>query len=181
MFARGFKSWCEGIALQYRVELSLRPHDPLDAHALAAHLGATVWAVDQIPGLSKETQRILLVEDRESWSAVTIGIGRQKLIITNSSHSDARDSSNLMHELSHLILDHEAAQVIINAAGTILVGTFGKQQEAEATWLAGCLLLPAEAIAFIEARAMPDKDVFQRYCVSPDMLKFRLQRRSVTL
>ena len=51
MFTRGFKSWCENVALQQRRELTLHPIDPLDPRTLAEHLNILVWKAEEVPGL----------------------------------------------------------------------------------------------------------------------------------
>jgi len=49
-----------------------------------------------------------------------------------------------------------------------------KQQEAEADWLAGCMLLPRDALVTIKQRRIAPEDAAQVYGVSRAMLKYRL-------
>ncbi|HET9642622.1 MAG TPA: ImmA/IrrE family metallo-endopeptidase [Burkholderiaceae bacterium] len=51
------------------------------------------------------------------WSAVTLIVGDRKVIILNTSHSAARQSSDLMHELAHLIRGHSAQEVDVSEEG----------------------------------------------------------------
>ena len=92
MFARGFKTWCETIALQHRRALKLRPTDRLKPQAVAASLGVPVYGIEEIPGLDTQVLHTLLHEDPDSWSAVTITNGRKSVIILNSSHSGGTPS-----------------------------------------------------------------------------------------
>jgi Zn-dependent peptidase ImmA (M78 family) len=83
---------------------------------------------------------------------VTILAHGKKLIIVNSDHGRARQNSSIMHELAHLILDHDAARVDVSPQGLMLLDTYDKAQEAEADWFAGALLVPREALlAFFAA------------------------------
>ena len=75
MCARGFKTWCETIALQHRRALKLRPTDPLKPQAVAASLGVPVYGIEEVQGLDTQVLHILLHEDPDSWSAVTITTG----------------------------------------------------------------------------------------------------------
>ncbi len=104
MFARGFKNWCETIAVHHRRALKLAPVAPLDPHAAAKFLDVQVRGVEEIPGLDPKLLRMLLEEDPDSWSAMTITNGRKSVIILNSSHRGGRPASDLMHELAHIII-----------------------------------------------------------------------------
>jgi hypothetical protein len=101
VFARGFKSWCENTAVLQRKALGLQPEDPLDAYVLSQHLGIDVWNAEEVPGVDQVSLAVLLREDPDSWSAITLSIGSRDLVILNSAHSGGRPASNLMHELAH--------------------------------------------------------------------------------
>lgn len=47
------------------------------------------------------------------------------------------------------------------------------QQEDEANWLSGCLLLPRPALLFIMQSAMDQEEACRRYKVSDDLLTYR--------
>src|SRR5713226_5718253 len=117
MFERGFKAWCERLALEKRKELKLRPHDPLGAMSLAQNLGIAICTVENVPNLSDKAKRVLLKEDPDGWSAVTICFNGRKLIILNSAHSVGRQASDLMHELAHHLLGHKQSPVQISQEG----------------------------------------------------------------
>lgn len=124
MFERGFKTWCENYSAQRRRDMGLAAHDPLDARQLAAHLGIRVWTPEDISGIKTETLAVLLRNDGVTpscWSAVTLIVGSRKVIILNSSHSSARQSSDLMHELAHLIRGHVAQEVDVSEEGLMLL------------------------------------------------------------
>lgn len=174
MFERGFKSWCEIISAQYRKELKIGPSDPIDPYALAALLNITIWPVNKIPGLDAQTLSILTVKDKDSWSAATISLNNDHLIITNPTHSKARTASDLMHEMSHLIIGHEPARVDVSEDNILLLNTYDKTQEQEADWLCGCLLLPRTALLRIKRMNWAVTEAAGNYGVSVDMLRYRM-------
>jgi Zn-dependent peptidase ImmA (M78 family) len=173
MYERGFKSWCERVALQQRRELNLKPVDPLDAHRLAEHLSILVWTADQIPELDAECLRVLIQEDSDSWSAITLCTGTKDLIILNPVHSEARRASDMMHEIAHILIGHEPARVDVSEDGLLLLNTYDKKQEDEAKWLAGCLLLPRDALLLIRRLRIDAATAAEKFGVSQPMVEFR--------
>jgi Zn-dependent peptidase ImmA (M78 family) len=174
VFERGFKSWCERVAITQRGDLNLRPSESLDARRLARHLGVIVWTAHQVPGLDSKYLRILVNKDADSWSAVTLCSGVNDLIIVNPAHSEARVASDIMHELSHIIIGHEAARVDVSEDGLMILSSYDRQQEEEAKWLSGCLLLPREALLLIRRRRTSLEGAAAEYGVSVAMLNYRL-------
>ena len=138
---RGFKAWCERTANHYRQAVGVSPSEALDPRRLADHLGVRVATPEGIPTLSDAARRQLVEVDAASWSAVTIAHGDARLVILNSGHSDARQNSSLAHELAHLILNHTTDQPRLSHEGLLFRGAFDKEQEDEANWLGGCLLV----------------------------------------
>lgn len=172
--ARGFKSWCEQTSIQQRRQLGLKPTDPIDAFQLAEAVGVSVWTADEVPGFEPECLKTLTVDDPSSWSAVTLTAGAITLTILNPTHSPGRRASNLTHEISHILIGHKPARIDISEDGLLVLNTFDKKQEEEADWLAGCLLLPREALVRLR-RANTELAVIERtYGVSSAMLRFRL-------
>jgi Zn-dependent peptidase ImmA (M78 family) len=175
VFARGFKSWCETIALQRRRALALTPVDPVPPDRLAASLRIIVRGVEEVPQLDAPSRRILLHQDPDSWSAVTITDGSRSVVILNSTHSRGRSASDLMHELAHLIIGHRPGRVDLTEDGALMLNTYDRQQEDEANWLAGCLLLPRPALLWLRKRRLSLADATLHFGVSMDMLQYRLR------
>lgn len=179
---RGYKTWCETHAAKTRFELGLLKTSPLNPWELAKHLGIRVWTPHDVPGLSSEKKDILLRNDGKSsscWSAVTLIVGEKTLVILNASHSLARQASDLMHELAHRILKHEPEQMSISSEGLMLLKAYEKEQEEEADWLAGTLLLPRDALVYIRLQGMPDDEAIAQYGVSKSMYKYRMSLTGV--
>jgi Zn-dependent peptidase ImmA (M78 family) len=178
MFARGFKTWCETVAAQHRRALGLQARDPLDPTILAESLGVQVRSLDEVPDLDDGSRRVLL-EDSGGWSAVTITNGSKSVVILNSAHSAARSASDLMHELAHLLIGHKAGRVDITEDGSLILNTYERSQEDEANWLAGCLLLPREALLWIVRQGLEPDVAAQRYGASLAMFQYRLNVTAV--
>lgn len=181
MFERGFKTWCERVSIQQRRDLNLSPTDPLDPRRLADNLKVEIWAAEQVPDLDPEYLKTLLYEDPSSWSAVTLKVGLHTLIIVNSAHSRARQASDLMHEIAHIIIGHDPSRIDVGEDGLLMLHSYDKKQEDEANWLAGCLLLPREALMFVRRRKLGAREIQTKYGVSSEMLEYRLRMSGVDL
>jgi hypothetical protein len=177
-FPRGFKTRCEALSLQVRNRLRLRLEDVLTPEALAEDLGVALWSPNEIGGLTGEVRGRLEGEDRDEWSAVTIGVETNPVIVFNSAHSRRRKASTLMHELAHVLLDHAPGNMFFGPGG-IALRTHDPDQESEADWLAGCLLLPRDALLAARKRGVPDEEICESYGVSRDMLRFRINATGI--
>lgn len=180
-FRRGFKSWCETTAVQFRMALGMAGHQPLSANALAAHIGVRVIDVDEIVGLSPASLRQLTETDAASWSAMLVSFGDKHVVVMNTAHSLARRASSLMHECAHVILNHKPEEAGHAAGGLLMVSGYRPQQEAEADWLAGTLLLPRVALLAIVRAGRSNQEAARTYGVSEDLLRMRLDRTGVNL
>lgn len=183
MFERGFKAWCERYSLEAREAIDLEAHSPLDTVKFARHLGIRVWTPQDVPGLSQESLAVLLRNDGKTascWSAVTLVVQDKVVVILNTSHSPARQASDLAHELSHRIRGHEAREVNVTEDGLMLLKDYDKQQEEEADWLSGCLLLPREALVSIKRRQLSEIDAANEYGISQKMLRYRMGMSGVS-
>lgn len=182
MFERGFKAWCEKYATNKRVELGLPHHAPLDAFKLAKNLGVKVWTPHDVPGLRKESLDVLLRNDGKTpscWSAVTLVVNQRILVILNSSHSPARQSSDLTHELAHHIRGHKAQEVAVTPGGLMMLKSYDKIYEEEADWLSSCLLLPREALVDIKRSGLEPAEAAEKFGVSVKMLSYRMAMTGV--
>lgn len=171
---KGFKSSCESVSHQLRKKLELKETDPLDPYLLAKYLNIKIITPKEIPGLTDHDLKILLNDGSDSWSAVTLSINGQQTIILNSSHSPARTSSDLMHEISHILLGHTPSAIDVTEEGLLMLNIFNSEQEKEADWMSGTLLLPREALVLIKRKKWDSQITKSIYKVSDHMLNFRL-------
>jgi Zn-dependent peptidase ImmA (M78 family) len=175
-FKRGFKTKSEDIAVQYRSYLNLSAKDPMPAKNLAEHLGIKVLTPHDVFKGNHETLDYLI--NSEEWSALTLPCkSGDRVIIHNSRHSKARQESNIMHEIAHIICEHKAPT---NNIGIVL-RDYNEEQEKEAEWLGGCLQLPREALIWALERKMNNDEIAVFFNASNDMVRFRLNKTGAKL
>lgn len=181
MFRRGFKTWAEEVALRVRQKLELFPAAPLDVFQLAKLLSVPILNPDDLGALPDDCKRRLTGVHSDVWSAITVTNGKHYLIVMNTAHAPTRRNSDLAHELAHVILGHEPSMMFATPGSAIVLRTHNKEQEDEANWLAGCLLLPRDALFSIRRRRLIDDEACREYGVSVAMLRFRLNVSGVNI
>jgi uncharacterized protein DUF955 len=181
VFRRGFKSWCEETALTVRAHQGLATTAPLSPFVLARELHVEVIEPAVLKDLPEDVRRRLLREHSDSWSAVTIPNGRTQLIVYNPTHSIARQNSDLMHELAHIVLGHKPTMMFVDPNADLAVRSHNQAQEEEANWLSGCLLLPRAVLLHIKAVQLSDSIACHEYGVSVKMLTYRMNVSGVNL
>ena len=169
---RGFKARCEEMAHSLRLELDLDPTAPLSPNHLASYLDVSIWSVTEL-GLSEKDVRQLVYEDPDAWSAITVSASGREAIIVNPNHRGGRYSSDVMHELAHLLLGHTPVTWFFVGSDDLALRGYDTAAEEEASWLAGALLLPREALVRTQRQRAADPDICERYGVSNQMLRFR--------
>ncbi len=179
MLRRGFKSQCERRSTEFRKRLARRPADPLSAIDLANHVGVTVWSAAQVDGFSEGDLKQLTKIDKESWSAFTLRVRNQHLIVFNPGQTEPRVNSVVMHELSHIMLGHELASAGMTEDGHLIPSNYDQDQEDEAGWLGGTLLLPRPALLAIRRAELTDDQTMFEYQVSRKMLTWRFRMTGV--
>lgn len=178
LFERGFKSWCENTSVAIRKRIGINSFSPLSPYELATRLGVTVWKLEDVIGLSQATREYLSSTQGDEWSAVTILVNGEEIILVNPTHSIARQSTDLMHELAHIIKKHNAAQVFVSESGYSL-RTFDEKQEAEADWFAGSLLLPRAVLEHCTYNHIPLYTILQDYVVSRTLYNYRVRMMGI--
>lgn len=170
---RGFKAWAEREAATQRVALRLSREDPLPARQLAAHLQVVVIGPEQVPGVTPRLLSQLLRIDPSSWSAFTLVSTKCSLIVHNTSSSPARQESDLMHEMAHLLCKHKPVEVVgIDGLPFALRG-YDAEHEEEARWLGACLQLPREALSWALRNGWCNADIATYYGASLDQVQYR--------
>lgn len=178
LFNRGFKTWCENTAIGIRKKMGLASSSPLSPHDLAEKLNVVIWQLSSVPNLNPEVSNYLSSTEGDEWSAVTVEANSRKIIVTNPTHSPARRASDLMHELAHIILSHDAVKVFITPEGYAL-RDFNEKQEAEANWFAACLLLPREALTHCLYKRKTTDEAIEEYGVSRQLYTYRQHKTGV--
>lgn len=176
---RGFKSWAERTSASLREELGLSYLDPLLPPKLASYLKVLLWTPQDVPGLPQDVLQQLLSHDPGGWSAVTVLCGATAIVVYNPTHLRGRQSSDIIHELAHIILAHEPAQLIMSHDGSLVMRSYDQKQEDEANCLAWSLLLPREGLLTCRRRGMTAANIAERYQVSETLASFRLNTTGV--
>ncbi|RWQ69329.1 MAG: ImmA/IrrE family metallo-endopeptidase [Mesorhizobium sp.] len=179
LLRRGFKTWCENAARGYRRELGLVAYGALNPRQLAATQGIRIWVPDEIPGLSENALYQLTKKDPSGWSAVTICVEDMSLIITNDRHSNERQNNSIMHELSHIILEHKPGRVFVSSTGQMLLSEYDRVQEEEANCFSGTLLVPRDALLHVLGQGADFVSAARHFEVTRDLLQMRVNLTGV--
>lgn len=169
---RGFKTRCEEMSHSLRAEIGLSATAALPPDQLASYLGVAVWSVTML-GLNENDLSQLTDKDPDSWSAITVSASGHEAIIVNPNHRKGRYSSDVMHELTHLLLGHSPSTMFFVANGDMALRGYDQLAEEEANWLAAALLLPREALVSTRRRRLAAEQICEHYGVSKQMLRFR--------
>jgi Zn-dependent peptidase ImmA (M78 family) len=167
---RGFKSEANAIARELRLELGLSVTAPLDPWRLAQHLAIPVVKLSSMRRVAESAVLQFMRTDPEAFSAVTVFSGAKRVIVVNDAHARSRQASDLAHELAHSLLWHEPTATF-DAQG---MRQWNSEQEEEAQWLAGALLISEEAALSIVRRGLSLSDAAKLYGTSSDMVRGRI-------
>lgn len=171
---RGFKSECESQATAIRAGLGLTSCGPLDPRVLAADLDIPAHPLSSLTGNGAvgDAVRHVMEVDRSVLSAMTIFPDwprRRRVIIFNDANLPVRQNSDLAHEIAHGLRLHEPRHAIVHGCRDC-----SKQEEDEAAWLAGCLLVPRDAALAVAMSGTPLELAAARYGVSAQMMTWRV-------
>lgn len=166
---RGFKSEAERIAESVRADLGLSAAEPATPEALADFLGVEIRAGDSL--IPRSRFEALEELQPDAFSACTFRPSEDRVVVVFNPLSKRR-TSNLAHELSHVLLDHELSRVETLAGMTFL--SCDSVQEEEAGWLSGCLLLPRPLLLAEVRKGLKATEIAQKCGVSEAMARYRL-------
>lgn len=165
--------------MEIRKSLGISPDDPLQGVDLARQFRATIWNERDVVNVPALDLRQLTVIDGQSWSAFTLRIGNRHLVLVNSSQSPPRVNSVIMHELAHIALGHELHSASVSDDGYLIPSNYSQDQEDEADWFGGTLLLPRPALLRIRRDGLSDAAAMNKYLTSEEMLKWRFRMTGV--
>lgn len=175
---RGFKSHAERLAVETRTRLECRADESISLAQLATDLEIALIPADNLVPRDRLEALQRIQDDAFSAATFRLADGR-RVVVYNPLHSPGRTRSNLAHELAHIILQHTVRT--IEQVGGLTFLTCDIEQEEEADWLAGCLLLPRELL-FREARkGKTSVDIARIHETSEAMAKFRLNASGVLI
>lgn len=172
---RGFKTWAEEQATEFRLKLGIRPDAPMPVERLAEELGVEIITPSEVPGITPALLEALLTNDLSGWSAATVQTPELTVVVYNVSHSLPRRESDLMHELAHIICKHPAIRMVTIAG--MPVREYSDPQEEEAGWLGSSLHLPRAALWNATRLGLSTAAIMSRFNASEPMVRYR---RNVT-
>jgi Zn-dependent peptidase ImmA (M78 family) len=141
-------------------------------------LGVLVFGANELDLPAADAEQ-LLIRDHESWSGMTIREHDATVVVLNSAHPRTRQASTLMHELAHLVLDHGPTEVHVSESGHLLLSDYSDEQEDEADWLMGALLLPRVALLQHRSSGRTPAQIAATFHVSVELCQWRLRMTGV--
>ncbi len=167
---RGFKREAQAIAEEVRADLQLGPLAALDPRVLAAHLDIPIVALSSYSTAIPTAVHHFSHIEPACFSAVTVFHGRVRTVVHNDSHTPARQTSNIAHELAHALLLHPPTPPL-NEHGC---RDSNQDLEDEANYLGPLLLVSDRAAVHIALHNIPIAQAAQEYGVSVPLIQYRL-------
>ena len=166
---RGFKTRAERIAEQLRTKAGANLLGPLDLKSVAAGLGVRVVSATDLVTIERleEIERIQAF----AFSACTFDINASQIIVFNPIRSAERQTSDITHELAHIVLEHELTE--IQYLEGIPFHTCQPGQEEEATALGGTLLLPRKLLLREARQGATVDQIATKFGVTMQMAQYR--------
>jgi Zn-dependent peptidase ImmA (M78 family) len=173
---RGFKAEAERHAAAIRERLGCGENDPVSLDAYAKDLGVRIVAADRL--VPTERLQELQDEQADAFSAATFKLtSGRRVVVYNSLHAPGRTRSNQAHELAHISLGHTLRTV--EKVGEMSFVTCDVEQEEEADWLGGCLLLPRSVLLQAAYKGKTPAQIAEEHGTSEAMARFRLNASGV--
>lgn len=173
---RGFKSEAERLASAVRERLGCEPGDSVPLNALADDLDVDMMPADRLVPLERLRDLQHLQDDAFSAATFRRPNGR-RVVVYNPLHSVGRTRSNQAHELAHIALQHTLRT--IEKVGGMSFMTCDIEQEEEADWLGGCLLLPRRMLLVAASQGKTAAQIADEHQTSERMARFRLNASGV--
>jgi Zn-dependent peptidase ImmA (M78 family) len=174
----GFKAFAEKLAAQERTAVGLSLHDRFDPWNFATYMQVCVLAYDELQ-LSADHSEQLTKVDVGSWSGVTLSEAGKYFVVLNPKHDLRRQRNTLTHELAHITLGHIANRIEVSNSGAILLGEYADDQEQEADWLSGTLLMPRDGILKLRKKGVSAEQIADHFQVSKDLCEWRLRMTGI--
>lgn len=168
---RGFRKEAEEYAEEFREELGLDEHQPLNPFVLAEHLDIPVHALSEHPTIPHDIKRHFQDAGNSMFSAITLVDGTYSEIIYNDFQHPNRQCSNITHELAHIILNHPPKPPLLNGS----CRNFDPLLEKEANEFGFTLLIPKLAALYAIEEFSRLSDAAEYYGVSQELLRYRIR------
>jgi hypothetical protein len=170
--------------LEVRGGLGVPCTEPCAASLVAASLGYPVMTVGALArlvrdgtlaGFSRDERRAGALDHLDSsgsgFHAVVLDMDGHRLILHNGSNSPARQESDVMHELAHVLLGHDACYMDPRAPFLLPSRDLGMERQAE--WLGAALQIPASGLLNLARRGWGPDAVAAHYGASAQLAQWR--------
>ncbi|MFI9580393.1 ImmA/IrrE family metallo-endopeptidase [Streptomyces sp. NPDC052236] len=143
---------------------------------LTGEYGIPVYAMNDLgdSGCSSEALDHFTLRRPEAWSAALVPSGTARFIVENCVHTLQRRRSNVAHEMSHLILEHEFEGILFADGGCRELGPEMAAKERQASDLSGELLIPMSAAITAALSKRSDEEVAEQFDVSVRFAAWRM-------
>ena len=164
------------MASDARARLGCADNEPVPLDKFAADLSVDMIPADSLVPRARIEELQSLQDDAFSAATFKLRNGR-RVVVYNPLHSEGRTRSNQAHELAHIALQHSLRTV--EKVGGMTFMTCDVEQEEEADWLGGCLLLPRPVLLKAAAQGKTAAQIADTYRTSEHMARFRLNASGV--
>lgn len=173
---RGFKAKAERIATDYRKKVGVHACAPLCAFKLAKFLNIPVYSATEFIEDPSERRKLAGIDCEEyGWSALTmVTKAGNRIIIHNDYHTPARQQSNIMHEIAHILCKHEVKPPPQGLNLPLGMRDYDRIQEDEAIYLGATLQLSRPCLLWAKKRNMTNAEIAAHFNASPEMVNFRM-------
>lgn len=113
--------------------------------------------------------------DPDCFSAITIFVGRKRFIVHNEYHHPHRQASNISHEISHTLLEHEPTAIVSSDRQPF----WNSEMAQEANWLGAALLVPREGALQLARADLATADIAAHYGVSESLCRWRITQTGI--
>jgi Zn-dependent peptidase ImmA (M78 family) len=174
----GFKAEAERKAIKLRTEMSLKSHDALSAFDLAEHIGIPLLTPIEA-GLSKNEANILIRNGSGWWGLTIKNDEGQWVVIYNNYQSANRQQSTIMHEIAHIICEHELPAPVLVANCPLPLRHYDPSIEEEANCLGSCLQITREGLLWALKKGMSVSEISNHFKASEAMVNYRIRTTGV--
>ncbi|MCI1189887.1 ImmA/IrrE family metallo-endopeptidase [Hymenobacter sp. DH14] len=184
-FPPRFKTEAEATALNLRRQLGLTVEHACPARQVTGLYGITVTAAGtlereiildalraEFPDQVRVRQQLALVANATTeFSAIVAIVRDHKMILYNGNNSPARQESDIMHEVAHILRGHKGDCLQLNA--DISLRVHNEDHEQEAKWLGATLQIPEEGILRHVCAGRTSEEIAAIYGASVQMANYR--------
>ena len=170
------KEELEKTAEQFRKELGLKPHQPLDALSLSVQ-GVKIYHLCKTQCIDASVAKLLARQACDEWSAMSVPVSTfedQWAVLLNDCHTKERQRVTLLEEIWHILCGHKLTK-IAKVAGSY-GRTYDKTEEHDAYYLASACLLPKVAIMAAVKSKQSSQSIAAKFGTSSELCDYRIKR-----